>query len=196
MPLQETADMQSVYVEAEQAFQNSNYAKAHRLFRMAAQQGHPAAQFSLGGMYSIGAGVPLNDELAYHWIRKAAVQGLANAQYHLGLMYTDGVGVGENDRKAIKWLERAASQGHAEAQGLLGANYASGLKIPKDDGKAIYWLCKAASASVANAQLALLNFYPEVSRSDPSYTSQLRAGIIPGALAFLLAAEPFESGSL
>ena len=52
-----------------------NKAKAAKLFREAAEQGHVSSQFNLGVMYDTGVGVPKDMTEATKWIRKAAEQG-------------------------------------------------------------------------------------------------------------------------
>lgn len=47
--------------------------------RKAAEQGDPAAQFTLGGMYYFGQGVKKDDVKAYMWANLAASQGLEEA---------------------------------------------------------------------------------------------------------------------
>ena len=51
-----------------------NKAKAAKLFREAAEQGHVSSQFNLGIMYDTGVGVPEDKGEATKWIRKAAEQ--------------------------------------------------------------------------------------------------------------------------
>ena len=48
---------------------------ATQWFRRAAEQGHAKAQVSLGGMYSLGKGVPENYVYAYMWVSIAASFG-------------------------------------------------------------------------------------------------------------------------
>ena len=57
-----------------------DYAEAINGYRMAAKQGHAAAQRYLGVMYYYGDGVPQNYEQAEKWTRLAAEQGYAPAQ--------------------------------------------------------------------------------------------------------------------
>ncbi len=46
-----------------------------RLFRLAADQGHAKAQYSLGAMYALGQGVPQDFVQAHMWSNLAAAQG-------------------------------------------------------------------------------------------------------------------------
>ena len=56
--------------------------------RARAEAGDADAQFTLGGMYADGTGVPQDDAEAVRWYRLAAAQGLAFAQYSLGRFCT------------------------------------------------------------------------------------------------------------
>ena len=73
-------------------------------YRLAAQQGHPAAQGLLGKMYKLGEGVLQDDKEAVKWTRLAAEQGFASAQFSLGLMYLNGDGIPQDDVKGYIWL--------------------------------------------------------------------------------------------
>ncbi len=86
-------------------------AEAVKWYRLAAEQGHPTAQFYLGLMYVAGRGVPKNDAEAVKWYRLAAERGDYIAQYNLGLMYAQGMGVPQNDARAYLWYSMAAAQG-------------------------------------------------------------------------------------
>ena len=61
-------------------------AEALRWFRLAAEQGHAAAQYNLGFMYRTGRGVPENPGEAIRWWRLAAEQGNAGALDRLRLI--------------------------------------------------------------------------------------------------------------
>jgi hypothetical protein len=50
---------------------------------MAAESGHPNAQFNLGVIYSKGRGIPRNMEEARKWYQKAYDQGDINAKRSL-----------------------------------------------------------------------------------------------------------------
>ena len=82
-------------------------------YRMAAEQGNAAAQYSLAVMYTSGRGVIEDDAEAVKWYRLAAEQGYAAAQNNLGFMYANGEGVPKDDAEAVKWYRLAAEQGYA-----------------------------------------------------------------------------------
>ncbi len=104
---------------AEAFSQAGNYREALPLFREAAEQGHPGAQYSLGLMYRQGDVIEHDDEKAMTWFRKAAEQGHAEAQFYVGWLYWKGEGVEKNDEEAIKWFRKAAEQGHERALRVL-----------------------------------------------------------------------------
>ena len=67
-------------------YNEQNYEEAVKWYRKAAEQGHVAAQKSLGVCYQFGKGVEQSDKEAVKWYRKAAEQGLAAAQNNLASM--------------------------------------------------------------------------------------------------------------
>ncbi len=93
------------------AYGQRDYATAAKWFRLAGEQGDPAAQHGLGHMYEKGLGVPHDHAEAVKWYRKAAVQGFAWAQYSLGAAYTAGEGVRQDMAEGAKWYRKAAAQG-------------------------------------------------------------------------------------
>ncbi len=91
------------------AYGQRDYATAAKWFRLAGEQGLPAAQLVLGHMYSQGQGVPQDHAEAVKWYRKAAVQGLDAAQRSLSLSYLVGKGVPKDFVQAHMWCNLAAS---------------------------------------------------------------------------------------
>ena len=82
-----------------------NSAEAVRWFRLAADQGHAAAQGNLGIAYSNGLGVVRDAVEAARWFRLAAERGYAPAGYNLaeleGTMTFEELT--EADRLAQEW---------------------------------------------------------------------------------------------
>lgn len=85
-------------------------------FRMAAEQGHPEAQFELGQMHAQGLGITQQFEQAAHWYLLAAKQGHAKAQFHLGFLYSHGQGVKQDYAKAYQWYCISDRFGYALAK--------------------------------------------------------------------------------
>ena len=107
-----------------------DFEKALAELRPLAQAGNAQAQFYLGFMYHVGAGVSVDDNEAMKWLHLSADQSNAEAQNQLGEMYEHGDGVPKDYNEALKWLRLAADQGNAYSQFYLGINYAraQGLK--------------------------------------------------------------------
>ena len=85
-------------------------AEAARWYRLAAEQGHAAAQSRLGDFHEFGYGVSQDYAEAVRWHRSAAEQGGAEAQFNLGVRYSNGRGVPQDDVQAHMWFNLAASR--------------------------------------------------------------------------------------
>ena len=64
---------------------------AVRLYRSAADQGHPTAQNNLGTMYECGTGVTQNFPEALKWYKAAASNGDENAKNNIMVMRGKGM---------------------------------------------------------------------------------------------------------
>jgi len=127
------------------AYNQGDYATALKEWQPLAEQGDAAAQFNLGGMYSLGQGVPQDDQEAVRWWRLAAEQGDAAAQFNLGVSYDQGRGVPQDDGEAVRWYRLAAVQGHATAQFNLGILYDKGQGVSQDYIQAHMWVNLASA---------------------------------------------------
>ncbi|MCY4593156.1 MAG: tyrosine-type recombinase/integrase [Alphaproteobacteria bacterium] len=151
--------------EALTAFKRGDYATALRGFRTLAEQGDAIAQLGLGGMYSVGKGVPQDDVEAVRWYRRAAEQGDATAQYALGYMYDKGKGVPRDFAEAARWWRLSAEQGFAFAQFELGAMYQKGKGMPvtrdpaKKYAEVVRWWRLSAEQGHTSAQFELARLY-------------------------------------
>ena len=106
-----------------------NYAEAARLFRLSADQGNAAGQFSMGMAYLHGIGLIRNPAEAAKWLRRSAEQEDPGAQFTLGTLYEDGQGVRRDLAEAEKWYSKAAGHGVREAQERLRAMNSLGSKL-------------------------------------------------------------------
>jgi hypothetical protein len=79
--------------------------------RRVAEQGDPAAQFSLGARYATGEEVKQDYTEAVRWFTKAAEQGHILAQATLGAYYWAGRGVPQDLTKAYYWSVLAQAGG-------------------------------------------------------------------------------------
>lgn len=88
-----------------------NLQEAARLYRLAAEQGNPVGQASLGYLYYDGEGVERNFQEAARWFRLAAMQGNAKAQATLSGLYKRGEGVPQSPEQADLWCQQAVKKG-------------------------------------------------------------------------------------
>ena len=129
--------------------------------REAAEQGDPAAQFSLGGQYASGDGVAPNMTEAIRWWRRAAEQGHVPAELNLAVAYQTGIGVPKNQTAAVEWYRRAAEQGDPTGQLHLGEAYDDGDGVSSNASEAVRWWHKAADQGNSLAQNHLGQAYHE-----------------------------------
>ena len=94
-------------------------AEAARLYKLAAEQGHVDAQYSLGAMFTSGRGVAPSDTEAVKYYRMAAEQGDSMAQFNLGQRSIAGKGLPKDQVEAFKWLSLASAQGLPDATHAL-----------------------------------------------------------------------------
>ena len=127
------------------ALERGDYATAFEEFRVLAERGNAASQFTLGVLYATGRGVPLDDAEAVKWYSRAAERGHAEARFGLGVMYTEGKGVARDYAKAVLLYRLSASQGFARAMNNMGVMYEYGLGAPRDLGKSYAWYDLAAA---------------------------------------------------
>ncbi len=105
--------------------------QAARWFEKAAEQGHPAASFSLGFLLYNGYGLDTDVCLlnaspgrAAQWLKRAAELGMPRAQRIVGRMYATGEGLPVSADLAIYWTGKAAKQGSLAGQYDLALLYA------------------------------------------------------------------------
>ena len=98
---------------------HEGYTEAVLWYRLAAEQGHPGAQFNLGVMFMIGLGVGCDFAEAARLYQLAAEQGHAEAAHALGIMYEKGLGVERYISDAVQWYIKASKMGNADAQKAL-----------------------------------------------------------------------------
>jgi TPR repeat protein len=120
--------------------------RALRLLRIAAEEGHPPAQYDLARMYEQGLGTEPDQHEAAHWYLQAAQAGDVHAQHHLAEMHIAGRGVPRDLAEGARWMERAAESGHAEIYDDLAQLYWDGRGVARDPGRAYLWWRRAALA--------------------------------------------------
>jgi TPR repeat protein len=96
-----------------------DHVEAVKWYRLAADQGDPDAQCSLGVKLHEGLGVAQDDGEAMRWYGLAAEQGHGGALYNLGIMYERGQGVERDLVQARAWNLLAVKVGNENAAGQL-----------------------------------------------------------------------------
>ena len=96
-------------------YEVEDYAEAARWYRLAAEQGHVEAQYSLGLVYATGRGVEQDYAEAARWYRLAAEQGHPSSQFLLADLYEQGGGVERDFSEAVRWYRLAAENGDDKA---------------------------------------------------------------------------------
>lgn len=127
-----------------------NSKKSIDLYKLAAEQGHPKAQFNIG-LYYIQE-VPSSENEAKKWFKLAAEQGLVEAQFALGSIYSNE----GNETNAFYWYKLSAEQGYASSQSSLGVFYIKGQAgLPIDYFKAFEYFQLSANQEDSYGQLNL-----------------------------------------
>jgi len=128
--------------------------KAAKLYRMAADLGHPGAMCNLGVMTEMGrGGLEVDVDEAVRLYRKAAEMNFPLGQCNLGSMYQMGLGVPKDLDEAACLYRAAAQQGHGLAQTSLGMMYEEGEgSLPKSMEDAAEWYFLAAKQGCKIAQ--------------------------------------------
>lgn len=130
------------------------YAEAAKWYRLAAEQGEPAAQSALGRLHLRGHGVAQDACESARWYHRAAVQGDRLAQHRLAELY-ETEGSLQDYTVAAWWYRRAAEQGHESAQLRLGQLYRDGKGVPQDYVAAYRWIHLAALDGCEPSNIAL-----------------------------------------
>ncbi len=127
--------------------------RVFKLIEKAAHDGDACSQYSIGSMYSLGRGTPVNHEKAITWYKKSAEDGdILLAQTALGEMYFLGQGTPINNDLSFYWHMKAACRGNSLSQFRLGYIYSNGKGVPVDHAKAFRWYKKAAEQNQLKSQ--------------------------------------------
>lgn len=130
----------------------SDWNRAENWYKIAADNGHPNAQYRIGHFYLHGTtgfpkishwGIQSYKE-AFYWFQKAAVKGDPEAQHELGHLYAGHTAEKSKDiridkQKAFFWWMKAAEQHHSQACLNVGKAYLKGDGVEQDFNKSAYW---------------------------------------------------------
>jgi len=112
--------------------------KAHRWYKLSAEQGNSTAQVAISNLLSTGDGIARDYESAISWAKKAIAQGEASGAFNLGTIYRDQ----GKPEMAFRCYRRAASMGDNDSLLQVGLCYLFGIGTKQDFGEAYSCLNK------------------------------------------------------
>jgi len=138
------------YEDGRAAWMRKDYVTALRLMRPLAEQGNAGAQFTLGGMYLLGNGVPPDYVMGYMWLNLAAAQGVNSAiklRDKLAYKLTPAQ-IAEAQRLALEWKPKKEARDNMLVVVLETADGKKSIHKEMVEGQA----CKFLLTSFAKAQ--------------------------------------------
>jgi TPR repeat protein len=110
----------------------TNLLKAHRWYKLSAEQGNSTAQVAISNLLSTGDGIARDYKSAVSWAKKAMAQGNASGAFNLGTIYRDQ----GKPEMAFQCYSRAASMGDNDSLLQVGLCYLFGIGTKQDFGEA------------------------------------------------------------
>ena len=139
-------------------FQNNDYLKAKKYYKMSADMKNSDGQVNYGILYYYGKGVKQDFLEAKKYFELAADQNNISAYNYLGNLYENGLGVQKNYFKAEKYYQLSAKQKDQHGLTYLGNIYFNGY-VGKDYLKAKYCFELAAAQNNLDANYYLGKMY-------------------------------------
>ncbi|MBI5751987.1 MAG: sel1 repeat family protein [Hydrogenophilales bacterium] len=133
------------------AYHAKNYAQAFMHLQPLAEEGVPAAQFTLGEMYRRGRGFVKSTPEALPLLKQAAEANHLPALNVLGEMHEAGEGVAQDFEAAAQWFQKAADAGDAKGRLNLALHYLRVEEV-RDFNQAAKWFKLAAEQNELEAQ--------------------------------------------
>jgi uncharacterized protein len=104
-------DTDALFLQADDAYEQENFALAFSLFLAAADKGNCYAMTRIAAMYDSGEGTLLDVSKSIEWDLKAVAAGSRTSILNLGIAYKKLGDIA----KARDWFENALAQGDGEA---------------------------------------------------------------------------------
>ena len=115
-----SAEEPDSYKKGMAAYERQDFGTAVRYLTEAAARGYAPAQYQLGECYRMGAGVKVNEEMAFSLYKLAADQYYANGLLWVGYCYHHGIGVAQDYDLAGEYYVAAQKAGHKNADDRIG----------------------------------------------------------------------------
>jgi hypothetical protein len=123
-PISGTYDMSAEepdsYKNGMAAYEKQDFGTAVPYLTEAAARGYAPAQYLLGECYRMGAGVKVNEKMAFTLYKLAADQYYANGLLWVGYCYHHGIGVVQDYDLAGEYYIAAQKAGHKNADDRIG----------------------------------------------------------------------------
>ena len=113
--------------EAHELIESNRYEEALPILLSRAEDKDRWAQNTLGNMYSLGLGVPIDYCMAMKYFQAAADQGCAISLLNMGVMHCLGQGTPPAHQEAMRLFKAAKDQGCANGWYRMGLLYSLGL---------------------------------------------------------------------
>ena len=124
------------YNDALKLVQAGKFGLALKEFLQLAETGHAPSQFSVGLIYHLGRGVPVDLAKAYYWYKKSVLNDHIAGLNNIGMMYLNGEYVAQNRDVAYRLFKKASSS-HAQAMDNLGQCYEKGWGTDRNTTRAV-----------------------------------------------------------
>jgi TPR repeat protein len=105
-----------------------NLLKAHRWYKLSAEQGDSGAQVALSNLLSTGDGIDRDYQSAVSWAKKAMAQGSSSGAFNLGTIYRDQGKL----KMAFRCYRRAVAMGDNDSLLQIGLCYLFGIGTKQD----------------------------------------------------------------
>jgi len=145
-----SAALSNTYSQAQQAFNNGDYARAAEIYRNLSQNGDKYSSYALADMYLDGTGVEKDTDAGISLLKRSINDGmnsfgLGHPFVTLGWIYQTGeyYGVSQNPDLALFWNKFGAHYGHPAGYDNLAQIYANGLGVAKNNEKMMNYLLGA-----------------------------------------------------
>ena len=137
------------------SFRNGQFSEAVSAWRVAAEQGDPAAALYLGVLYDTGFGVAQSPAEALGWYQRGGEGGNVTAMFNAAVMHDAGRGTAADPATALKWYEQASRAGSGRADYDLGLAYEYGTGAPRDRARAVRYFRQAVAHGVSEGRVHL-----------------------------------------
>ena len=127
---------------------------AFKLFKGAAEQEEPAAQYEVARCFENGLGTERRPMRAFSYMLRAAKQNFAPAQWQVSQWYAHGYArVLQSASQAFIWAWRASRQDFKPAQAFVAECYEKGLGTEENPRQARYWKKSFQTVSAPQEEL-------------------------------------------